>query len=521
MAVRFQLRRDNSTSWNSVNPILAEGEPGLESDTLKLKIGDGVTNWNNLPYYTTVDFSDIENLPTTLAGYGITDASTTDEMDSAISSAVSDAVSNLVDSSPSTLDTLNELAAALNDDASFATTVSDALGLKANSADLAAIATSGSYNDLGDLPTTLSGYGITDAATSAQGALADTALQSVAFDDLTSTPTTLAGYGITDAATSAQGALADTALQSVAFGDLTSTPTTLAGYGITDAATSAQGALADTALQSVAFGDLTSTPTTLSGYGITDAATSAQGALADTAVQPGDNIETSIIGSTDSSAITITPEVNFDATITVSDIVPSADSVIDIGTSTNSFRSLHAETINTGNVGYLNARFHRIGPDSSYSNVLYPLSTASWTWSLAGPMDPGNIFHNRSDTYVRWKSTGQLVYNHTNPTGTVDVDFLASDTHYFYQPAGALTVNFTNMPTTSNRMYNMRIFINQGATGYIPTSLQIDGVAVVVGPEWQNGIVPTPTANAFDLVQFVLWRVNSFWYVLGQSNSYS
>ena len=96
-------------------------------------------------------------------------------------------------------------------------------------------------------------------------------LTSVAFDDLTTTPTTLVGYGITDAATSAQGALADSALQSVAFDDLTTTPTTLEGYGITDAATSAQGALADTALQSVAFDDLTTTPTTIAGYGITDA----------------------------------------------------------------------------------------------------------------------------------------------------------------------------------------------------------------------------------------------------------
>ena len=63
------------------------------------------------------------------------------------------------------------------------------------------------------------------------------------------TPTTLAGYGITDSATFAQGALADSALQSVAFTDLTVTPTTLTGYGITDAATTAQGALADSAIQ--------------------------------------------------------------------------------------------------------------------------------------------------------------------------------------------------------------------------------------------------------------------------------
>ena len=44
---------------------------------------------------------------------------------------VSTAVANLIDSAPATLDTLNELAAAINDDASFASTVTSALGLKA------------------------------------------------------------------------------------------------------------------------------------------------------------------------------------------------------------------------------------------------------------------------------------------------------------------------------------------------------------------------------------------------------
>ena len=58
---------------------------------------------------------------------------------------------------------------------------------------------------------------------------------------LNGTPTTLTGYGITDSATFAQGALADSALQTVSFAQVTSPPTTLTGYGITDAATSAQG----------------------------------------------------------------------------------------------------------------------------------------------------------------------------------------------------------------------------------------------------------------------------------------
>ena len=38
----FKLRRGSSSDWSKVNPILAEGEPGVETDTLKLKIGNGI-----------------------------------------------------------------------------------------------------------------------------------------------------------------------------------------------------------------------------------------------------------------------------------------------------------------------------------------------------------------------------------------------------------------------------------------------------------------------------------------------
>lgn len=44
----FQFRRGPSKKWSEVNPILREGEPGLDTDTLILKIGDGVTPWNQL-----------------------------------------------------------------------------------------------------------------------------------------------------------------------------------------------------------------------------------------------------------------------------------------------------------------------------------------------------------------------------------------------------------------------------------------------------------------------------------------
>ena len=50
MSNRIQIRRDTSSNWEFVNPILSDGEPGLEIDTNKFKFGDGTTNWSSLPY---------------------------------------------------------------------------------------------------------------------------------------------------------------------------------------------------------------------------------------------------------------------------------------------------------------------------------------------------------------------------------------------------------------------------------------------------------------------------------------
>jgi hypothetical protein len=50
MAVQIQFRNDIAANWNSADPILAIGEMGLETDTDKFKIGNGVDNWSDLPY---------------------------------------------------------------------------------------------------------------------------------------------------------------------------------------------------------------------------------------------------------------------------------------------------------------------------------------------------------------------------------------------------------------------------------------------------------------------------------------
>jgi hypothetical protein len=191
MAARMQQRRGTAAQWTSANPILGSGEIGFETDTSKFKIGNGASTWSNLTYFanlsqildgapdllntlneiaaaigddpnfiTTIGDSvdlkadityvddEISDLNTAAQGYADTaesnstaytdlligDATVDGTGGNTVTNRIASAVSALVDSSPSTLNTLNELAAALNDDPSFATTISTSIGTKVSKA---------------------------------------------------------------------------------------------------------------------------------------------------------------------------------------------------------------------------------------------------------------------------------------------------------------------------------------------------------------------------------------------------
>jgi hypothetical protein len=92
MATRMQQRRGTQAQWTAANPVLAAGEIGFEIDNNRFKVGDGTNAWTAISY-----FVDIE---TVLGGVSGTDL-------------------------PAALDTLNEIAAALNDDAGLYNTLSN------------------------------------------------------------------------------------------------------------------------------------------------------------------------------------------------------------------------------------------------------------------------------------------------------------------------------------------------------------------------------------------------------------
>jgi hypothetical protein len=47
---RIQLRRDTAAAWTAANPVLLLGEIGIETDTLRCKVGNGTSAWSALSY---------------------------------------------------------------------------------------------------------------------------------------------------------------------------------------------------------------------------------------------------------------------------------------------------------------------------------------------------------------------------------------------------------------------------------------------------------------------------------------
>jgi predicted nucleic acid-binding protein len=111
MADIIQIRRDTAANWTSANPTLAQGELGLETDTSKIKAGDGSTAWTSLGYLINTggylvssnNLSDIASSATALTNLGLTATATelnyTDGVTSSIQTQLDSkgTVSNLAD----------------------------------------------------------------------------------------------------------------------------------------------------------------------------------------------------------------------------------------------------------------------------------------------------------------------------------------------------------------------------------------------------------------------------------------
>jgi len=227
----------------------------------------------------------------------------------------------------------------------------------------------------------------------------------------------------------------------------------------------------------VTFDNIGDTPTSLGGYGITDAYTKSQTlqrieiAISDLSDEGGD-LKGSVFAD--------------DSTLLVDGV--------------------------NGNIPAANLSGALPALDAS---ALTNIDAANVTGSLSG------VAVSTADItgYGVFTGTEEAFATLTGATGTVTHD--CDNGHIFYHttPAADWTANFTNLGLTAEHATTLSIVIAQGATAYIPTAVEIGGVAQTL--LWQGGSAPSGTADGTDVVAFSILNDGGTYVVMGQLVGFS
>lgn len=154
--------------------------------------------------------------------------------------------------------------------------------------------------------------------------------------------------------------------------------------------------------------------------------------------------------------------------------------------------------------------------NSAYNSVIFTIAdNGSTTFTGTSTFTGSAVFNGIIDA----AEIRETVVDVTLSTNTATLDWTAGNVYYIATaPTGAMTFNVTNAPTDNSKMLNVTVFVTQGATGYIPSTFQIGGVGQTI--RWVGGAAPTPTSSAgnIDVFSFTLQRTSGgAWIVYATS----
>ena len=329
----------------------------------------------------------------------------------------------------------------------------------------------------------------------------------------------------------------DSTVRSVGSGSTIS----IAGGTAITTASDANGNITITGVaQDFAFGSITGKPTTLAGYGISDAYTQTQ---VNTAIT---NATSSIVvpeGSTQSIDV-----VASDSTV----LVDSVNGTLNAATLTGTLPAIDGSSL-TGllkNVvedttpqlgGDLDCQGFNITMDNgiistsagnlqlssfnyvtmdSANNGQIEIGVASGLGNVRiGNESNGTQVSIEGEAFIQEramfdKGVEEKFATLTGSTGVTAMDCANGHVHYLTGASGDITANFTNLGLTAEYATNLTVIINQGATPYEVTAVQIGGAAQTIN--WQGGSAPTGNANGIDAFSFTILNDGGSYVVLGQ-----
>jgi hypothetical protein len=304
MAVSILLRRGTAAEWTASNPVLLEAEVGVETDTKKLKVGDGLTVWASLPYITLTPsaaaslYATINNpnfTGTVSLGTGVNlvfEGQTANDFETTL--VVADPTADRTLTLPDSTGTLATQEYVTSEIGTHNSDTTNVHGI----ADTSALATK-TYADTAvstHSSDTTNVHGIVDTADLATKSYADTAASNAVSTSLgTHSTDTLDVHGIADTAALATKTYADTAVS-------THSSDTTDVHGIADTSALATKTYADTAVS-------THVSDTTDVHGIVDTSALATKTYADTAVSTHSSDTTDVHGIANTSLLATTTDI--------------------------------------------------------------------------------------------------------------------------------------------------------------------------------------------------------------------
>jgi len=159
---------------------------------------------------------------------------------------------------------------------------------------------------------------------------------------------------------------------------------------------------------------------------------------------------------------------------------------------------------------------------SAQPNITSVGTLANLTVSGSATFSGANLNVSGAATFsglVTTSSSSEVIQPKSSATGVVVHDISVGTSFYHTTPSANFTANFTNVPTTNDRVLVVALVVVQGSTAYVPNAVQIDGAAQTI--KWLAGAAPTGNASKTDIISFSLVRTGSAWVVFGQYSDYS
>ena len=322
------------------------------------------------------------------------------------------------------------------------------------------------------------------------------------FSSLTGTPTTISGYGITDAFDGDYNNLTNKpTIFDGDYNNLSNKPTLFDGdyNSLTNTPTSFNGD----------FTNLTNKPTTINGYGITDAVYNDSNVGAQPIRQHYANQSSFPSASTwhgamahshSDGAMYFAHGGSWNKLANDTDVTTTLGGLTDVNTSSiDNGYLVYSAIAGSHNIQALNIE-HDTSP-SLGGNLNTNSKTITGGLKLA---DNGIIekFHGFSGSAT-----------------TVGLDLNTSHSLFIPSATNNKTLALTNVSLANGEATNITVIWKQGTTPYMINALSINGLSAFV--YWQGGSTPTGTANGVDTISFSIYSTGSSYYITGQSVSYS